>query len=45
MRPALDREDWVEDTENADLQKVRGDIDQMGLEDETYCQNIKSIQS
>jgi predicted helicase len=39
--PVLNRNDWLENTENPDLKKVREVIYQMGLEDETISQKIK----
>jgi superfamily II DNA or RNA helicase len=39
--PILNRDDWLENTENLDLKKVREVIYQMGLEDETIIQKIK----
>jgi superfamily II DNA or RNA helicase len=39
--PILNRDDWLENNENQDLQKVREIIYQMGLEDETIQQKIK----
>lgn len=39
--PILNRDDWLENNENADLKKVREVIYQMGLEDETIIQKIK----
>ena len=39
--PVLNRNDWLENTENPDLKKVREVIYQMGLEDETITQKIK----
>ena len=39
--PILNRDDWLENTENPDLKKVREVIYQMGLEDETITQKIK----
>lgn len=39
--PILNRDDWLENNENADLKKVREVIYQMGLEDETITQKIK----
>lgn len=42
--PILNREDWLENSENLDLKKVREVIYQMGLEDETIAQKIKVFQ-
>jgi predicted helicase len=42
--PILNREDWLENSENLDLKKVREVIYQMGLEDETISQKIRVIQ-
>jgi superfamily II DNA or RNA helicase len=42
--PVLNREDWLENSENLDLKKVREVIYQMGLEDETIAQKIKVFQ-
>lgn len=39
--PILNRDDWLENSENPDLKKVREVIYQMGLEDETIIQKIK----
>ena len=39
--PILNREDWLENSENNDLKKVREVIYQMGLEDETISQKIR----
>ena len=39
--PILNRDDWLENNENADLKKVREVIYQMGLEDETIIHKIK----
>jgi hypothetical protein len=39
--PILNRDDWLENTDNSDLKKVREVIYQMGLEDETISQKIK----
>ena len=39
--PILNRDDWLENNKNLDLQKVREVIYQMGLEDETITQKIK----
>jgi superfamily II DNA or RNA helicase len=39
--PVLNRNDWLENTENPDFKKVREVIYQMGLEDETISQKIK----
>jgi len=39
--PILNRDDWLENSENSDLKKVREVIYQMGLEDETISQKIK----
>lgn len=39
--PVLNRNDWLENTENPDLKKVREVIYQMGLEDETISQKMK----
>lgn len=41
--PILNRDDWLENTENSDLKKVREVIYQMGLEDETINQKIKVL--
>ena len=41
--PILNREDWLENSENLDLKKVREVIYQMGLEDETISQKIRVI--
>ena len=41
--PILNREDWLENSENLDLKKVREVIYQMGLEDETIAQKIRVI--
>ena len=41
--PVLNRNDWLENTENPDLKKVREVIYQMGLEDETISQKIKVL--
>lgn len=39
--PVLNKEDWLENSENTDLKKVREVIYQMGLEDETISQKIR----
>ena len=39
--PILYRDDWLEDTNNQDLKKVRKVIHQMGQEDETISQKVK----
>jgi superfamily II DNA or RNA helicase len=39
--PILNRIQWLENTENSDLKKVREVIYQMGLEDETITQKIR----
>ena len=39
--PILNKDDWLENSENSDLKKVREVIYQMGLEDETITQKIK----
>ena len=39
--PILNRDDWLENNENADLKKVCEVIYQMGLEDETIIHKIK----
>ena len=39
--PVLNRDDWLENTQNPDLKKVSEVIYQMGLEDETISQKIK----
>jgi hypothetical protein len=39
--PILYRDDWLEDTNNQDLKKVRKVIHQMGIEDETISQKVK----
>ena len=39
--PIMNRDDWLENSENQDLTKVREVIYQMGLEDETITQKIK----
>ena len=41
--PILNREDWLENSENLDLKKVREVIYQMGLEDETISQKIRVL--
>jgi superfamily II DNA or RNA helicase len=41
--PILNREDWLENSENLDLKKVREVIYQMGLEDVTIAQKIRVI--
>jgi hypothetical protein len=41
--PVLNRDDWLENSENPDLKKVREVVYQMGLEDETICQKIKVV--
>ena len=39
--PILNRDDWLDNSENQDLKKVREVIYHMGLEDETITQKIK----
>jgi len=39
--PILNKDDWLENSNNPDLKKVREVIYQMGLEDETITQKIK----
>lgn len=41
--PILNREDWLENSENLDLKKVREVIYQIGLEDETISQKIRVL--
>ena len=41
--PILNREDWLENSENLDLKKVREVIYQMGLEDVTIAQKIRVL--
>ena len=41
--PILNREDWLENSENLDLKKVREVIYQMGLEDVTISQKIRVL--
>lgn len=41
--PVLNRDDWLENSENPDLKKVREVIYQMGLEDETISQKIRVL--
>jgi superfamily II DNA or RNA helicase len=40
--PVLNRDDWLENTQNPDLKKVSEVVYQMGLEDETISQKIKA---
>ena len=40
--PILNRDEWLDNDNNTDLMKVREVIYQMGLEDETIAQKIKS---
>lgn len=40
--PILNRDEWLDNDSNTDLMKVREVIYQMGLEDETIAQKIKS---
>jgi hypothetical protein len=39
--PILDKDDWLENTNNVDMKKIREVIYHMGLEDETIIQKIK----
>jgi len=41
--PVLNKDDWLENSNNPDLKKVKEVIYQMGLEDETITQKIKAI--